>query len=475
MPIVTVVGASGNIVSIPVTSTAAQSVGQNVLSAVTAAMASSAELRLAVAQSVTIPSSSRLSTIVADAPSPVSVTTLSSKPVTVVSGQGGLTFTQDVAAPGTVIVTGGGRNAITLAAGATTVTLDTSPTATVSGVAIGTSTVDARAGHALIQVNAAAHDAADRNAALVLAAGADTVALAGDATGIATAAIGFDDPSVQVTLADRSAAFLAGASANIAAGPGDETVGVLAGTTEGLTGAARGGGTIVVASGSMLTGNLLINPRSQNVTVFGGSGATTLFGTGDGTATNTGRDFVANGVGYFRLGTAGGSIAESARSLTQADATTLIGGGAGDMLYAQSGNVSLRGSYGTVLLWAAGGVSLGGTAVAAAPTGVTIDAGGAVGATITGATSGGNTIISGTGSAVAWGNHRAQGGNVYLDGAPGGQLTIMDFTPLDTFRLTPSQHVSGLSGNTVLLSDGTRITIADGLVNSANLDQFFHQ
>ncbi|MBV9813828.1 MAG: hypothetical protein JO326_13855, partial [Acetobacteraceae bacterium] len=423
MSIVTVRGATGGIVSIPVSSGAAQSVGQSALSAVGAAMAATSELAIAAAQNVTVPSASRV--VVSTASHPVTVTTQSTAATTVVSGQGGLTLMQTAAAPGSLIVAGGGRNNITLASGATTVSLDTTPVTSVGGMAVGSSTVNALAGGATINVNSAANDATHSDAALVLAAGSDTVALAGDATGIATAAIGLNDPSVQVTLGNRSTAYLAGASVNIAAGAGDETVGVLQGSNEALIGASHGGGNLVVATGSLLAGDLLINPRSQNVTVFGGAGATTLFGTGDGSATGTGSDFISNGIGYFRLGTGGGGVGESARNLSTAQATTLIGGGAGDALYAQSGNVSLRGAYGTVLLWAAGNVTLGGAAVAAAPAGVTIDAAGAVGATIAGAPSGGNTIISGTGSAVAWGNHGAAGGNVYHDGAPGGSLTIM--------------------------------------------------
>lgn len=521
MPNVTVLGVGGSTVTIPVNSNAAATVAQNALNLVSAAIVASQVTPLnfagtvpptpgktelvfsgAAATAATIPAAGNFVSIADNQTATLNLTTASAVASTVVSGSGGLAYTQSAASvTGSLIVAGGGSNTINLAAGANTVSIDVG-----NGTTPGSGLVNALAGGAVVSVNGGAGNN-----------GADLVALAGNDTAFigGTAFVFLGDASSTVTVTDGGAAFVTGATQKISTGPGNETVAAVTGgsgpaqveTVIGASSTVAGSlNTIYVSSipnqtigGTAISnGSLFINPNAQNVTVFAGGGSTTLFGAGDATGvTNTGMDVVIGGIGFFHAGSAGGSLLESATSISgSGPATTLVGGGANDALYAQSANVSLRGSAGTTFM-DAGGITISGGVIklgtgaltvtatpgqvfsaAGAAGGVTINAGGS-NAAIFGATSGANTIISGTGSSTVFGHSGSTSGsgNVYLDGGVG-SMTIEDFNSSDTFRLTGSQTVASTvasgGGSLVTLSDGTKITLATGVVTSANVNTFFH-
>jgi hypothetical protein len=515
MPNVTVVGANRAIVPISINSTAAATLAQNVLNAVSAVISGNPSAAVnfsgtvpstgtelvfgGTPNAVTVPAGSPFTAFTSNAVGNTSISTAQTTAATVVAGTGGLTYTQTALSVtgGSVIVAGGGASNINLAAGANTVSLDITPTATTQGgLSVGTATVNALGGGAAIIVNAATNSATTNDNALIALAGSDSISIGGSAFVL------LNDTTNAVTIQSGGAGFFANGSAtqagtNINTSPGNETVGVLTGYTESINGAAgtvSGGNAIYVAGATGVTGSLFINPGVQNVTVFAGAGSTTLFGAGDGSATNTGSDVVLAGTGYIHAGSGGNSLLISAASISGGSPTTLIGGGTGDVLYAQSANVSLKGSAGTALLAASGltisgGITSLGSITVTSGAGTTFSVGGASGgdtlnagganAAIFGATSGGNTIISGTGSSTVFGHSGASGGtgNTYLDGGVG-SMTIEDFKSSDLFKLTGSQTVASATATTggtlVTLSDGTKITVIGGVVSTTNTSTYFH-
>jgi filamentous hemagglutinin len=512
MPNVTVYGVSQSVVTIPINSTAAASLAQVALNMISAAIVNNtvtpfnwtgtippsstpAELVFQGAtNSATIPGGGQpVVSMVSNQTGLLSITNAAANASTVVSGAGGLTYTQTAASvAGSLIVSGGGQSNIDLATGANTVSVDVTPTSMIGGgIAIGSATINALAGGASIYVNPSINTSTILDDVLIAAAGGDSINIAG------SAAVLLEDTTNAVTVGSGGAGFFANGSSlqgatNILTAPGNEVVGVLTGSTESITGSLTisGGSNIYVAGGSALQGSMFINATGQNVTVFPDAGNVTLFGAGDAMGvTNTGTDFVLDGTGYFHAGSGGGSLLESAVSISGA-ATTLVGGGANDVLFAQSTNVSLKGSAGTAILDAAGetisgGVdSIGGVTVSApsglnftvdgANGGVSLNAG-ASNALMFGADSGANTIISGTGSSTVFGHSGATSGSgdLYLDGGVG-SMTILDFGAADLFKLTGSQTVSSVNSSVVTLSDGTRITISDGFITGSNVNTYFH-
>jgi fibronectin-binding autotransporter adhesin len=443
----------------------------------------------------TIPAGKALVALVSNLVGQVSITDATTTATTIVSGTGGLTYSQTAASVvGDVIVTGGGSSDINLAAGANTVSVDVTPTGTnASGVAIGSATVNALAGGALVFVNANVLNATTQDSATVALGGRDTAVLSGNSVVL------LDDTTNVVSVLGGGTGLIENATStqgasNILLGVGDETVGVYTGSVATVTGAASG--TIFLAGSNTLTGRAIINPNGQNVLVFPNAGASTLYGAGDAPGvTATGSDVVFGGIGYYHAGTGGGSFLESAASLSGA-ATTLIGGGSGDVLFAQSANVSLKGAAGTALLDAAGATIGGGTArfgnvtttanpidnftAVGAAGGTTLNAG-ASNAVIFGAISGANTVVSGSGSSTVFGHSGATSGtgNTYLDGAAGGSISIVDFGSSDLFKLTGGQTVSNVSSGAggssiVTISDGTKVTFANAFITSSNVSTYFH-
>ncbi len=248
------------------------------------------------------------------------------------------------------------------------------------------------------------------------------------------------------------------------------------------------------AGGNNTAGNagaIIIDPTNANVTVFAGAGSETLYGTGDagGTALNTGNDFVNSGIGVFHGGT-GQNILEST---SLSGAATLIGGSTTsfDALYAQGANQVLIGGINTAIIDASGQSGSAASIANFTFKGVAIGTGGdllnaawAKQVSIYGAAGGSNTIISGTGATTAIGNHGVAGAsNIYIDGVgknglAGGSITVSDFmVGTDKFLLngsTVSSVAAPIAGSsTVTLSDGTKVTLANVLVSSANQTSIF--
>jgi serralysin len=217
-------------------------------------------------------------------------------------------------------------------------------------------------------------------------------------------------------------------------------------------------------------GNSFINAGAANVVVFntGLGGSETLFG-------GTGSDTVLGGNGYFQGGSLGNNVLASS---TVAGAATLVGGGnndtlysygAGDLVGAGNGNVTLAGfaNGGQTFVLGSGQDSLSGDAVG----NDTIKLG-----------SGSSTITLGhaTVNNTQLGITSVASGNVIMEqsGISGGNVTINGFLPanvgwgvsdvvsLNAGVTATSIVVSG--GSTVAtLSDGTKITFA-GVNGSAN-------
>jgi hypothetical protein len=122
----------------------------------------------------------------------------------------------------------------------------------------------------------------------------------------------------------------------------------------GSTGAAAPGGIYYVsAAGSMA----MIDPGAYNATIIGTAGGTetvSVFGVGSNPAIPfTGALTVVNGDGYFQGGSNGGNSMES----STVGGTTLIGGGAGDVLESLGAGDVLKAGLGLETL--AGGGTLG--------------------------------------------------------------------------------------------------------------------
>jgi hypothetical protein len=109
---------------------------------------------------------------------------------------------------------------------------------------------------------------------------------------------------------------------------GTNMIGISGSTESSATVNAVGAGLVAVQNG----GAAVINANESNVTVYGGpgpnwngEGSVTLYG-------GMGSDSVSDGTGYFQAGTGGGSQLTSS---SIAGAATLVGGGSGDTLIAQ--------------------------------------------------------------------------------------------------------------------------------------------
>ncbi len=195
----------------------------------------------------------------------------------------------------------------------------------------------------------------------------------------------------------------------------------------------------------------------------------------------TGRTTVLGVNGYLQAGSAGGSIMQSG---TLAGVTTLVAGGAGDILL-------LRATHNTVVLGDAQGVVASGGVIGVNAGGDTFYFGSGSG-TVTGATAGENTFIfAGAGHYTVAGFHATPSlslkGSTYVhDAGSGGagDITILDFLPamsigdstvptvFDRFQfdngvtltnMTTTDLGGGLFDSVASLSDGTVVTFKNTL------------
>jgi len=252
-------------------------------------------------------------------------------------------------------------------------------------------------------------------------------------------------------------------------------------------------GTIEVGSAGE-TGSFWIDPNGEDVLVGPAAGVSTVLGTGDAGALNTGTETVLGGTGFFHAGSAGGSLLESAEGIAVGNVTTLIGGGAGDVLISQSQHVLMLGQAGTALIDAAPITLAGGTATVAGQrtvpvaTRVSLTAAGALDADTLSAgasnaeifAAGGDAIIGGSGASTVWGHIGSSGGLYDVFAIMGaGRMTIEDFGSTDTFSLIDAQFVADMTGgggtaSVVTLSDGSSITFPDGFITAQNVFTYFH-
>jgi len=428
-----------------------------------------ADLTIATAASLTVTAKTGLDGIDVTATTPVSITDDTATPVSIIAGSGGLVVNRTASGDGSaVIVATGGVNDINLGSGAATVGVD------------GISTVNALGGTATIA------DTSDASTLFKLG-GADTASVWGtDTVAFAAAAA-----AALVTVQDGANVVFASqaglATPVVTLAPGTQVIGTMAGSTASV--AASAGGMLMVSAWG---GKTVINPGGANVTLFAGGGSETLLGAGSATLpgvtvpsgttlANTGSDFVFSGTGYFQ---GGSGPLNMLMTSTVAGAATLVGGGTVDLLFSQGGGDSLVGAAGTVIMNAAG-FSEPGFSVAGAAAGDVLDAG-ASNAFMFGSAWGANTIVAGSGAATVFGNHGATGqvGNVYVDGAAGGSLTILDFLPgADSLVLgghTISRTVTiavgqaGTPGTDLTLSDGTTIAFVDQFLTQNQIAAALH-
>jgi len=152
------------------------------------------------------------------------------------------------------------------------------------------------------------------------------------------------------------------------------------GAADSVTGTSGSSDTIVGSTGSTVGlvytdggsgSTALINPTAGNVTIVGGSGSETVFGSaaalGGGVVTAkafTGTLTVTNGTGYFAGGSGGSNVLGS----STLGGTTLVGGGSGDVLTSKGAKDLLVAGTGNETLNAsgsAGGVNMFGNAAGA--------------------------------------------------------------------------------------------------------------
>jgi hypothetical protein len=272
-------------------------------------------------------------------------------------------------------------------------------------------------------------------------------------------------------------------------GPHNSGIGGFVGAS---TIAATAGTDLWIGAPENTIGNaLFITPGAGNAFVFPGvtgDTAVTLFGgthviNGQTIAADayTGRTTVLGVNGYLQAGSAGGSIMQSG---TLAGVTTLVAGGAGDILLLQA-------THNTVVLGDAENVIASGGVVSADSGGDTFYFGSGSG-TVSGSGAGENTFVfQGAGRYTVAGFHASVDlslkGSIYMDdaGAGGaGDITILDFLPamavgsstvqtvFDRFELHEGVSVSSMTtadlGNgffdsVATLSDGTTVTFKNTL------------
>lgn len=463
---------------VPVTSQQAAILGQQAVTAILASMNAGKAIELSPVAPTTVniaAGSTSLTYIGDNGTAPLTVNDASGGPITIFSGLGGLTYTATnslaTAAANVLIVAGGGPSTINLGFGTATVVADGAATI---GAVNGGDTIFATSGGAA-SINAGA-------GATVYVAGTDTVTFFG--------------PNAKVLTQNGSNLAIVGRGGPVNGTDSGSVTISAAGAISQFQYNGYGGNVYVDASAKGINtsgnaGGIIINPTNSNVTVFAGAGSETLYGTGDagGTALNTGNDFVNSGIGFFHGGT-GQNILEST---SISGAATLIGGSTTsfDALYAQGAYQVLVGGTKTTIMDASGQSGSAASIANFTFKGVAIGAGGdlfnaafAKQVSIYGAAGGSNTIVSGTGATTAIGNHGVAGAsNTYVDGVGkiglgGGSITISDFVVgTDKFLLngsTVSSVAAPVAGSsTVTLSDGTKVTLANILVNSANQTSIF--
>lgn len=258
---------------------------------------------------------------------------------------------------------------------------------------------------------------------------------------------------------------------NIMTGGGTETVFAQSGTSAVFV---SGSSTVPVTVEGLPGANIhyfdnggagFINPTTGNVTIQGGTGTETLVG-GQGSAT------VFGGTGSFTAGSMGGNVLNSS---TVAGATTLVGGSGGNDMLANFG-------VGNTLIGGSGSATLA-SFTSATQGGSTYDLGSG-NETVFGGLGGGNTFALGAGSATIWGQHGTTGtaANFYSDDTDGGNITIMDFLPqyegvtllggrslLDvTYYSNSNTSPFGSVGSQAHLSDGTTIDFVNAQVTTSN-------
>lgn len=260
------------------------------------------------------------------------------------------------------------------------------------------------------------------------------------------------------------------------AAQGTTTIFGTAGSSDTIVGGSGSGGIYYVeTAGSMA----LITPNSHNVTVVGtaAGGATSIFGTNF-----TGSLYVSGGTGTFTGGTNTSNPAGTTNALgsSAAGGTTLIGGGAGDVLTSLGVGDVMRAGLGAETLNGAGALG-GGSIYGSAFGSQVIFAGSTTGdviyttnSTTSGSyTSGGNTITF-TGEFINL--HTAPGGqidgngvtgrNTIMGGAVGNGVqnaTINDFIS-GTDKLVLTSAVTGLGVSTVTnpTTNVTTVTTQNG-------------
>ncbi|MCW3477669.1 hypothetical protein [Limobrevibacterium gyesilva] len=255
---------------------------------------------------------------------------------------------------------------------------------------------------------------------------------------------------------------------------GSSTVPVTVSGTAGST-------TYFMANGSNGGGGAFINPGAGDIVVFpGGTSSATLFGGtkvfGDQTITGaafTGSATVGGASGYYEGGSAGHNLLKSS---TVAGATTLVGGGDGDILFVSGAHdVAVTGSGQNVIIATDSTVNGGATYGVSGGTG-----------TVLGAQSGHNSFFLGSGNYTLAGFHDVGSGtfagSVYniLSATVGGagNFTIVDFLPslvsgsttvsydkVELGGLTATISTSG-ANSTAVLSDGTTITFQNAHVTN---------
>jgi hypothetical protein len=267
-----------------------------------------------------------------------------------------------------------------------------------------------------------------------------------------------------------------GGSADIVTQAGTEAVEVTGSTTVPVTVTGQSGSTIWYLSEGSAGGGLgFIQPNGADVVVLpGGASSETLFG-GANQAT------VAGGIGMFTGGTGGGNLLQSGTVA----ATTLIGGGNGDVLFVSGVGQTIQTGNGTGVIATAAAVTVGGGDNYTTGTGT---------GTIFGAQDGGDTyniggngtyelaIFHGTGLATTGTQNTTVlgGGNTVQELAAGagakisiadweaGQISAGGTIAVDEFLLNGvTANLAASAGNTVAtLSDGTVVTFLNASVHN---------
>ena len=229
-------------------------------------------------------------------------------------------------------------------------------------------------------------------------------------------------------------------------------------------------------------GNAFINPGAGKIQVaaLGGTGSETMIG-GTGSAT------VFAGLGSFTGGSAGGNLLGTG---TVNGATTLFGGGSGDLLFGFGQNDVLIAGAGNESLFGSSGTTVPGAGTVPSSAASMVFQSGNTGANTSIFTNaqGGDTIRLGSGSLSAFLNHGAGVSSTNAislleqAGVTGGNITLFGFSPkaananaFDKVTLnagvTATFTATGAGNGSTLatLSDGTKITFTG--VGSAFIGQ----